>query len=350
MAIKHWSFAGLILTYWCNARCQSCYLSCGPERGGAGDEMSVDSALAVWAGLAAACPHGCRIHLSGGEPFGDWPRLLEICRRAHQAGLSIPGGAGPLEKVETNAFWAESAEIVRSRVVALAELGMRKFAISADPYHQQFVPIERCRLAASIAEDVLGADRVQVRWRDWLADGFDTHTISPQQRSEVFARYAAAGRDRYNGRAARALAEDIDLAQCKTVAELADMPCRESLLRGRHVHIDGAMRVMPGTCAGIVLGQLPPMHSGRLDVASVWQELLRTHEQRPIVGCLARAGPVGLLELARPMGFVPRKAYASKCQLCWEVRTFLAGRHFAPQELCPSWLYDDPVMLKDVES
>ena len=38
MPVKYWSFAGLMLTYWCNARCASCYLRCGPERG---EEMTV---------------------------------------------------------------------------------------------------------------------------------------------------------------------------------------------------------------------------------------------------------------------------------------------------------------------
>jgi len=68
MPVKYWSFAGLMLTYWCNASCASCYLCCGPERV---EEMSVDFALRLWGELIDACPHGCRIHLSGGEPFGD---------------------------------------------------------------------------------------------------------------------------------------------------------------------------------------------------------------------------------------------------------------------------------------
>ena len=37
-----WEFAGLLLTYWCNARCAFCYVFGGPNRGG---EMPVERAL-----------------------------------------------------------------------------------------------------------------------------------------------------------------------------------------------------------------------------------------------------------------------------------------------------------------
>jgi hypothetical protein len=343
--------------------------------------MSVESALNVWGQLAQASPHGCRIHLTGGEPFGDWPRLIEICRQAYKEGLSSAGGKGPLEKVETNAFWASSPQIVRDRVKALADAGMKKLAISADPYHQQFVPIQRCRLAAEVAAEVLGASGVQVRWRDWLDGGFDTAAMSDAERTDLFTSYAAHGRDRFNGRAADMLGapeltdgRSLDWLKSqvhnsrpvflKSAHDFADMPCRETLLRGRSVHVDGSMRVMPGTCAGIVLGQLAwdwaakGGKAGAADVSEVWRSLAQTYADRPVVGTLAQQGPCGLLKLAEPMGFVPQKAYAGKCHLCWDIRCCLARQDFPNkannangsdastdlgkgflQELEPAWLY-----------
>jgi len=147
MPVKYWSSAGLLLTYWCNARCESCYLSCGPQRG---EWMSVQLGLRVWGELQDASPHGCRVHISGGEPFGDWDRLIELCRAAAERGL------GPLQAVETNAFWALDEAIVRRRVSQLAEAGMYRLVVSSDPYHQQFVPIERCRTAVEAARRQLG--------------------------------------------------------------------------------------------------------------------------------------------------------------------------------------------------
>ncbi len=325
MPVKHWSFAGLMVTYWCNASCASCYLACSPLR--RGPDMSVEGALSLWEGLIAASPHGCRTHLSGGEAFGDWPRLIEICRRAKAAGL------GPLEKVETNAFWACDAEIVRDRVRQLDAAGMGKLCISADPYHQQFVPIERCRIAAATAEEVLGPARVQVRWRDWLDDGFDTADLSPPDRDEVFASYASGGRDRLAGRAAETLAPHLS---CKSWREYADTNCREAVLRSRHVHVDPSGLVMPGTCAALLLGRA----CAGSDVPGLWVRLSDDWASRPVVGTLARGGPSALVGEAIAAGFVPREGgYAGKCQLCWDVRRWLVGRQMHADELGPAWMY-----------
>ena len=323
MAVKYWSFAGLMLTYWCNARCASCYLRCGPERG---EEMTVETALRLWRQLIDASPHGCRVHLSGGEPFGDWPGLIDLCRRARAEGLA------PLAKIETNAFWAADEAIVRRRVEALDEAGMVKLSISADPFHQQFVPLEHCRLAARVAADVLGADRVQVRWREWLADGCDTDAMSHDDRRALFARWAATGRDRLGGRAVDELAPQM---QRKPAEAFADTQCRQALLRSKHVHADAAGRVMPGTCAGIVLGQADAM-----SIAEVWQALEAEWDRRPVISALARGGPVALLDQAVACGFVPRDGYAGKCELCWDIRRHLAWGGMFARTLGPTWLYE----------
>jgi MoaA/NifB/PqqE/SkfB family radical SAM enzyme len=322
MPVKYWSFAGLLLTYWCSARCSCCYLSCGPEHA---DFMAIEDALRFWRQLVDASPHGCRIHLSGGEPFGDWPRLIDLCRQARAEGL------GPLEKVETNAFWVTEEAIVADRLRQLDEAGMQKLVISADPYHQQFVPIARCRLAARVAEDVLGRARVQVRWRDWLERGCDTSALSERARVHAFTAYARGGRDRWSGRAAEALAPRMQL---KSLKEVDDKPCREALLRSKHVHIDPAGRVMPGTCNGILVGQ-----AGRRPLEEIWRRLSADHAGRTVVGILSARGPKGLLDLAESDGYVQRTGYAGKCHLCWDVRSFLVGRGLLCEELGPPSLY-----------
>ena len=335
MPVKYWSFAGLLLTYRCNARCASCYVCAGPADG---PDMDVQAGLEYWSSLQAACPHGCRIHIGGGEPFLCWETLLELARRARAAGL------GPLEAVETNAFWATRESIVRRRLRALDEAGMRRLTISADPYHQQFVPIQRVRLAARVAEEVLGTDRVRIRWRDWAASGFDTGALAPDRREEVFARYARNGRDRITGRAADALAGFLPR---KPARAFADSPCWDRLLRSRHVHVDPAGRVCPGTCAGIVLGRIGPDGS----VGEIWRRLSErfadTDENLPpgasgggVLAVLARRGPAGLARLAAAQGYEPdRSGYAGKCHLCWDVRRWLLRRGLFREELGPAEMY-----------
>ncbi|MBS3733954.1 MAG: hypothetical protein KGY99_03400 [Phycisphaerae bacterium] len=320
--MKYWSRAGILLSYWCSARCASCYLCCGPERRG---WIDADLALRAWRGLVDASPHGCRVHLTGGEPFGNWDLLITIARRAHAEGL------GPLEKVETNAFWADDDAIIRRRLAALDVAGMQTLSVSADPYHQQFVPIVRVRRLVRAAEEVLGSGRVQVRWRDWLAEGIDTAGLSLERRRRLFAEYAQRRRDRLTGRAAGMLGRHL---LAKSVFDLADENCRQPLLRGRHVHVDPAGRISPGTCAGIVVGRVGPQTPGE-----IWRRLDADHGRRAIVATLVRKGPVGLVDEARRAGFRPAAQYAGKCHLCWEVRRFMANRGRGGQTLAPRAMY-----------
>ena len=332
MPVKHWTFGGLLLTYWCNARCASCYVCSSPAAGG---DMSVETGLAVWEGLQAASPHGCRIHIGGGEPFGRWPALIELTRRARA------GGLGPLEAVETNAFWATDAAIVRDRLGALDAAGMGRLTISADPYHQQFVPIAQVRLAARVAADVLGPTRVRVRWRDWAAEGCDTHDMPPHQRAELFAAFARRGRDRIAGRAACELA---DCLQLMSPSAFADKRCNGPLLRSRHVHVDGGGMVCPGTCAGIILGRA----DGSDSIAEIWRALdarFGDAADSPadgfeLVALLARGGPVALMDAAAATGYEARReGYAGKCHLCWHVRRWLFDNDLYPGQLGPETVY-----------
>ncbi len=324
MPVKHWSRAGLLLSWWCNARCPSCYLSCRP---GPAAWAPIESLLDWWAQLIAASPHGCRVHLTGGEPFGNFPLLLELCQRAQRRRL------GPLEKIETNAFWAEHEARTADWIGRLDRAGMQRLSISADPYHQQFVPIDRPRRAARIAAELLGPRRVQVRWADWLADGRNTEGLSPRELVDLAGRFESFGRDRHNGRGAEQLAGAVPL---KPISALVDRPCSAVLLRGKHVHISPEGLVMPGTCAGILLGRIEPGRS----VGQIWRQLDTDHEDRPIVSALARRGPAGLLDRARRSGFAPADGYASRCHLCWQLRKHLAVAGLGGPELGPGRIYE----------
>lgn len=323
MLVKHWTFAGLLLTYRCTARCASCYVCSGPTSAG---DMSVDFALELWRGLIAASPHGCRIHIGGGEPFVDWPRLIELVRRARQQGL------GPLESVETNGFWAVDERLVCDRLAELDAGGMGRLNISADPYHQQFVPIGQVRMLARIARDVLGESRVRVRWQDWLQEGFDTGPLPADQREEVFAAYAARGRDRLAGRAARTLAGSMPL---KPWQEYADNSCADQLLRSRHVHVDPAGSVCPGVCAGLMLGRATDGAS----IPRLWRQLADEYDQMAVIGPLARAGPAALVPAAMEQGFVPEPGYAGRCHLCYSVRSWLFSKGYYQDRLGPGNIY-----------
>ena len=209
---------------------------------------------------------------------------------------------------------------------------MGKLSLSADPFHQQFVPIESARLLVRVAEEVLGSSRVQVRWRHWLKRGFDTSDLPPARRGRLFQAWARGGWDRLNGRAAEQLGAGL---QRKHLQEIADKTCSHSLLRCKHVHVYPDGTVMPGVCAGIALGS-----AAAEPIEAIWRRLAEDWPRRPVIGTLASQGPAGLARMAAGVGFAPQDGYAGSCQLCWDVRRFLHDKAGFKEDLSPPWLYE----------
>jgi organic radical activating enzyme len=124
--------------------------------------MPIDTAINAWQSLKILASDTAKIHFTGGEPFLYWDRLVEILQEGKRQNL------GKVDLIETNGFWADSTEIIKKRLKTLDELGMHRLKISTDPFHQEYVDIEPIRLLADIAIDLLGPDRVLVRWRKYL--------------------------------------------------------------------------------------------------------------------------------------------------------------------------------------
>jgi hypothetical protein len=289
--------------------------------------MSVDAAAGHLAALARLGVVAEGIHIGGGEPLGDFDRLLKIVRAARAAGLA---GIG---YVETNGFWATDAEVVRTRLRALADAGMMQISISADPYHQEFVPPDRVRLLYDVAREVLGHEGVRVRRWKWLQDARDVADMPEAARQELFRTFLARYPERMSGRAAESLAP---LLPRRPLDEIPREGCRKAILESRHVHVDPAGWVYPGTCAGIALGRATAdLPLDRLLAA--WRLAAR-----PLVAALADGGPRALADFAARSGFRPDAAgagYAGKCHLCWAARKALIRAGAGGETLRPETLY-----------
>lgn len=321
-----WEFAGLLLTYWCNARCAFCYVYSAPERGG---WMRVADAVNLWRSLdRLAANHGkkMRIHLSGGEPFGDWPRLLSIARTAHDAGLTL------LEKVETNAFWATSDGVTRARLEQLDALGMERLVVSADVYHQEFVPFERAARCVEIARKVLGRERVRVRWWDFFNQPTDTRRLAPDEKTRAYAQALKRHKDRLTGRAADRLARFF---QCYPADHFHGLNCIREVLHSRHVHIDPYGNVFPGVCNGIILGNALKQPPEKL-----WESASQDWRENPVVAAVVAGSSLELMQRARQYGYRElENGYANKCHLCHHVRQFLQQRGIWPEHIGPAECY-----------
>jgi MoaA/NifB/PqqE/SkfB family radical SAM enzyme len=321
--LKLWRSAGLLLTYKCNARCEFCYYSCSPEKNGL---MPVDMAITVWESLRAIAGTDTKVHLTGGEPFLYWEHLLEIMQKAKSQEL------GKVDLIETNGFWATSAEITTKRIKALDELGMHRLKISTDPFHQEFVDIEPVRLLASIAIDLLGPARVLVRWRKYLENPFKMKGLT---NDELKQQYISAIKDypcRFTGRAAGYIA---GLVAKKTIEEISKLNCADAFLGAKGVHIDPDGNVFSGTCSGLIIGNIT-----RNPLENIWKQF--HPKQTELIDTLFNRGPAGLLDKFPNLGYLPAQVYANKCHLCSSIRKFLFDKGLEKSIIGPKEVYGEP--------
>lgn len=317
---KLWRSAGLLLTYKCNCACDFCYYNCRPDKNGL---MSVDTAVSAWQSLKILAGDSAKIHITGGEPFLYWDRLQEILQEAKSKKL------GRVDLIETNGFWGTSEKITEQLLKRLDELGMRRLKISTDPFHQEYVNIEPVRRLANMASEMLGSDRVLVRWRKYLEDPIEMKSLALDERKR---QYVSAIKDypcRFTGRAAGRLAE---LVASKSTETLAAVNCRSDFLAAKGVHIDPFGNVFSGTCSGIVIGNV---NQTRLE--DIWKQF--HPDRRDFIRTLFNFGPFGLLDKAARMGYKRARAHADKCHLCTSIRQFFFDNGLYEPTIGPAECY-----------
>jgi organic radical activating enzyme len=132
---------GMMMTYRCQAACPHCVVEAGPHRT---EEISLDEAL-DWTNQIATYRNGHirALSLTGGEPFYCFDKLKAVARHGAELGLIVT--------TITNGFWAtsihEATQILREVV------GLKMIGISADPYHQTFIPFDRVKNAVIAAQE-----------------------------------------------------------------------------------------------------------------------------------------------------------------------------------------------------
>jgi MoaA/NifB/PqqE/SkfB family radical SAM enzyme len=317
---KLWRSAGLLLTYKCNCACEFCYYNCGPQQNGL---MPVDTAISAWQSLKILAGDTAKIHITGGEPFLYWDHLQQVLEQAKKHNL------GKVDLIETNGFWATSPEITTKRLKILDELGMHRLKISTDPFHQEYIDIEPIRLLADIAIDLLGPDRVLVRWRKYLENPVKMKGLSNEELEQQYLRALRDYLCRFTGRAGGKLAES---AATVPIESLEPMTCKMDFLGAKGVHIDPFGNVFSGTCSGIIIGNV----NHKL-LEDIWKDFLPA--QNEFINTLFEQGPAGLLDKFPDAGYKPADAYADKCHLCTSIRQFLFDKGLGKSVIGPPVVY-----------
>lgn len=344
---------GLNLTYECNLRCQFCVYNSGSALSGFMPlplmEEIVLGARDFWAhhGIDATADNDAwrkkkvenrraGIHLSGGEVFLDFDYVCAAIDVVRRAGVH-------LQFVQTNGFWVTTPEATRGKLLQLKAAGLERIFFSSTPFHAEFIPVARLRLALALSEEVFGAANVHVRERHMLellsALGPEDRTVPLHRFIEFYGvPYFVDLMFEYGLSFMARAAERLDFVfPRKPLSELQGKDCHEELLEARHSHIDPYGNWIPWACGGLSFGKV-----GR-DIVSFYEDF--DLSRYPLSAALCSAGGIGkLLRIGQERGFVTEAAgYVDKCHLCWDLRAFLArnaGDEFP--ELAPRDFYVMP--------
>jgi len=303
------SSVGILATYRCTIACRHCYINCSPERE---EVLGLDLAERLLGQVKELGLPGSSIHFGGGEPCLYFDHLVEILKLGQRLDMS------PVSWVETNCSWCTSDQIARDRLGTLKENGVGKLWLSTDPYHQEFVPFENVARAYRIGVGVFGERGMTISRREY----FDSPETWPD-----FESYAKDSPPMLMGRAYRCLSQFLPR---KPLREFEGVRCEDQISphQMREVHLNPDGTAMATNCSGVLIGDTIRNSLKQIFTEMDWRE-------NEILRRLADRGPLGLLDMAPD--FKPKETYASKCELCWEIRSAMAPQH--PKTLHPPECY-----------
>jgi len=319
---------GLILSYRCFSNCAHCLYNCGPDWHDWMREeeirIALENAKGVWG-------EGFQVHLTGGEPFLNFPLLLKATQIAQE--LAIP------VYVETNAGWVKRFNTAADRFQQLRDAGLSAVLVSVSPFHQETIPLSRTLEGIAAARAVFGADRVIIFQSQWLPEMTRRGLEKPVQIEEYIREYGVyEGGLRLwmgyglisGGRAGYRLGDWVDK---RPMEAFKSESCYEELLYAPHSHLDLYGNFIPSFCGGITLGNWHGLQ-GLVDG-------YHSKEAPHFIQILINRGPYGLfLEEAKKYGYQPLEGgYAGKCHLCVDLRRFFVKRSRFLEFLKPPGFY-----------
>ncbi len=322
MKITHLGDGGIIPVYRCTAACRHCLYGCSNRMN---DHYITPQEAEDLCGQLVEL--GCRsVHIGGGEPFINLEALtyLVSCIRRHNLELSY---------IETNASWCAPSfydDDLKNRLKKLKQSGADCLLISVDPFHVEFIPLERPLRLAGLCEEV---EMNFFIWRQEYVKKLSvlepSRKYSRQELEMILGEdYIANTAKGYgitpNGRALNIFREEAKRVPLSDI--LRSGSCRE-ITNVNHYHADFDGYLIPPGCTGIGV-PLSELKSG-ID-----------NDRFPVFTRLASGGVRELYEYACGYGFAPNEdGYTHKCELCYDCRRFLIKTH-ASEDIRPADYYE----------
>ncbi|MBI4615150.1 MAG: radical SAM protein [Planctomycetes bacterium] len=306
-------------TLRCNATCGHCGVWSSPDRSETMDLGRAEGYLQSLAQLPAR-PDRAVVFL-GGEPLLFLEEICTLIDRATRLGFQT--------QVSTNGFWASTAERTRATVERLQRAGLTHLALSASPYHTEFVDPANLGRALAAARSTGIIRKLQII----------THRAGPAE-SEVLEQIGLPAEEVQDEVVYQAHRRDPDfdaLAHVFVRRTPAAPFGRGAFLNG-HVERFPLHEVESIPCYMVrrfpllypngdlyscccVAGFYEPYRIGNLDREPL-ADLERRMESNPVFEAIAKVGPV---DLARFSGFEektsPGARFSHMCHVCREMMT-----------------------------
>lgn len=304
------SLLTVAVTYRCNSGCRHCQIPTPPSSG------CVDPTLfkrllksLVNKGLKQVC-------LWGGEPLLEREVVFELLLTCKDLGVK--------SIVITNGFWGKDKGIADEIAAGLAKNGLDSLHISADPFHQECIPLESVKQALISSVD---AGIPEVEWVGKYPGGMESENpfnekmrkiedemgkIPGVKKSMFSSPLQVVGRTAVDPEIHRFISfSDEAPAKCPVIPPISRLG----------IDPDGNLIC----CDGTVLTSVENYLSNGFDPM-----------ENPIVKTIIEAGPKGLAELAG-MTDINDRLFAGPCNLCWEARNRLRAEY--PKILAPECFY-----------
>jgi hypothetical protein len=266
------------------------------------------------------------IAISGGEPCLNFDLVLNVIKEAHRHG--VPG-----IWVFTNAFWASNPQVAWDRVRSLKKAGATRLCLSADGFHEPFVPVWKVRHALNAVRSAGMELVVDVRFFGGPNAKNSINRVTRRTLKSLGSLEGVEtwrGSPRYIGRAAEAL---VPRLKPRRGIPLGDCPgpwAGGTWVAPMGVDVDSFGEVT--LCPGLSIG-----NARKRSLARILAEYAPSGHS--IIRELAVGGPARLIPAAEELGYIPRTAYMDSCHLCYDMRKFLRGRY--PSELAPAPCYEE---------
>ena len=173
-----------VITYACTGRCKHCsegdHKSCG---------VHIDPAIAADAVKKIASAYDVKTVMTfGGEPLLYPESVYAVMRAAKDSGVAH-------RQIITNGYFSKNEERIREVVRCLAEAGVNDLRLSADAFHQEYIPLEPVKLFAAEAKNAGIPIRIQPAWLVSREDGNEYNL----QTKDIIAEFALLGIEEADG-------------------------------------------------------------------------------------------------------------------------------------------------------